>query len=207
MQGIVIELINVSKKYGRRQLFTNINQLIGPGECIGVTGPNGSGKSTLLKVMAGLIRPSSGTVKIQSEGIEVAYDERMTCFGLISPELIMYNAMTGYENLQFLLRARGVALSGEQLQNCFETMGLSGRQHELIGTYSTGMRQRLKFALLSALRPPIWLLDEPSSNLDQEGKQLVKRLVNDALAQQATVIIATNDQEEANYAGQKIALV
>lgn len=207
MQGMVIELINISKQYGRRQLFANINQLIGSGECIGITGPNGAGKSTLLKVIAGLIRPSSGIVKVQSKGLEIPVDKRMGCFGLLSPELIMYNTMTGYENLEFLVRARGIELSAEQLITCLETVGLSGRQHELINTYSTGMRQRLKFALLAALMPPVWLLDEPSSNLDQEGRKLVKRLVSDALAQQVTVIIATNDQEEASYAGKTIALV
>lgn len=207
MQGIEVELVNISKKYGRRQLFVTINQRICSGDCIVVTGPNGSGKSTLLKIIAGLIRPSSGMVKVHNHGQEVAVDNRRNCFGLISPELILYNAMTGYENLQFLVRARGIELSAERLQCCLENVGLGGRQQELLSTYSTGMRQRLKFAILDALRPPIWLLDEPSSNLDEEGKKLVKQLIKDALAQQVAVIIATNEREEANYAGQKIALV
>ncbi|SDD56850.1 ABC transporter ATP-binding protein [Sporomusa acidovorans] len=206
MQEVVVELIRVSKKYGRRQLFADINQLICPGECIGVTGPNGSGKSTLIKVIAGLLRPSTGEVNVRMAGKELAADQRMSCFGLISPELIFYNAMTGYENLKFLARARGWELSDEQLQNCLETVGLNGRRHERISTYSTGMRQRLKFALLEALRPPVWLLDEPSSNLDEEGKQLVKRLVDKALARQTAVVIATNDLEEVRDARQKIAL-
>ncbi|CQR71782.1 ABC transporter, ATP-binding protein [Sporomusa ovata] len=172
-----------------------------------VMGPNGSGKSTLLKIIAGLIRPSSGIVKVHNHGHEVAVDKRRGCFGLISPELILYNAMTGYENLQFLVRARGVELPAERLQSCLENVGLGRRQQELLSTYSTGMRQRLKFAILEALRPPIWLLDEPSSNLDEEGRKLVKQLIKDALAQQVAVIIATNEREEASYAGQKIALV
>lgn len=207
MQGIEVELVNVSKKYGRRQLFVTINQQICSGDCTVVMGPNGSGKSTLLKIIAGLIRPSSGIVNVHNHGHEVAVDNRRGCFGLISPELVLYNAMTGYENLQFLVRARGIELSAERLQSCLENVGLGGRQQELLSTYSTGMRQRLKFAILDALRPPIWLLDEPSSNLDEEGKKFVKQLIKDALAQQVAVIIATNEREEANYAGQKIALV
>ncbi len=206
MQDVVVELIHVSKKYGCRQLFADINQLIYPGACIGITGPNGSGKSTLIKVIAGLLRPSAGMVSVRLAGKEVAPDQRMSCFGLISPELIFYNAMTGYENLQFLVRARGLELSDKQLQNCLETVGLNGRRHERISTYSTGMRQRLKFALVEALRPPVWLLDEPSSNLDDEGKKLVRQLVDKALAQQAAVVIATNDLEEVRDAGQKITL-
>lgn len=206
MQEVVVELIHVSKQYGCRQLFADINQLICPGECFGVTGPNGSGKSTLIKVIAGLLRPSAGMVSVRMDGKEVAVDQRMSCFGLISPELMFYNAMSGYENLQFLVRTRGLVLSDGQLQNCLNTVGLNERQHERISTYSTGMRQRLKFALLEALRPPVWLLDEPSANLDEEGKKLVKRLVDKALAQQAAVVIATNDLEEVRDAGQKIAL-
>lgn len=206
MQEVVVELIRVSKKYGRRQLFADINQRIGPGECVGITGPNGSGKSTLIKIIAGLLRPSAGIVQVQMDGKVMDAEKRMACFGLISPELLFYQAMTGYENLQFLVRARGLALADDQLLNCLETVGLSGRQQERVGTYSTGMRQRLKFAVLEALRPPVWLLDEPASNLDEEGKKLVKRLVDNALAQQAAVVIATNDLEEVRYAGQKIAL-
>ncbi|WP_371366528.1 putative ABC transporter ATP-binding protein NosF [Sporomusa rhizae] len=206
MQKVVVELIRVSKKYGRRQLFADINQRIGPGECVGVTGPNGSGKSTLVKIIAGLLRPSAGIVQVRMDGKAVDAEKRMACFGLISPELLFYQAMTGYENLQFLVRARGLALSDEQLLTCLEAVGLSGRQQECVGTYSTGMRQRLKFAVLEALRPPVWLLDEPTSNLDEEGKKLVKRLVDNALAQQAAVVIATNDLEEVRDAGQKIAL-
>lgn len=205
-QSVGVELVKITKQYGRRQLFREITQRINPGECLAVTGRNGSGKSTLLKIIAGMIRPTAGVVKIYSDGQQIDGSERSSCFGMVSPEIVFYHAMTGYENVQFIARACGADLSVEYVLDCFSTVGLSGRAHDLVGAYSTGMRQRLKFAVLAALKPPVWLLDEPSSNLDAAGKKLVAGLVKAALTQHFTVIIATNEAEEAEYAGQKIAL-
>jgi len=206
-QRVIVELTGITKKYGRRQLFSNITQRIGSGECLAVTGRNGSGKSTLLKIIAGVTRPSAGTVKVYIDGREIAAHERIACFGMVSPEISLYSAMTGYENLQFIAKACGVKITSERALECFHTVGLTGRCDDMVSTYSTGMRQRLKFAILAALNPPVWLLDEPSSNLDEGGKKIVAKLVTDALSQQAAVFIATNESEEADYAGQKIALV
>lgn len=202
-----MELSDIAKSYGQRCLFSNITRRIGPGECLAVTGPNGSGKSTLLKTIAGLVRPNRGMVKVWYDGKELGSEQRLTCFGLVSPEIILYQTMTGYENIEFLTRARGIPVNAEWLLYCLDKVGLAGRQQELVNTYSTGMRQRLKFALLAALRPPVWLLDEPSSNLDTAGRQMIKALIEEALTQTATVIIATNEAEEADHAGQQLALV
>ncbi len=207
MQGVIVELSDIAKSYGQRRLFSNITRRIGPGECLAVTGPNGSGKSTLLKIIAGLVRPNSGMVKVWRNGQELVSEQRLASCGLVSPEIILYQTMTGYENLEFLTRARGATINDEWLVACLDKVGLAGRQQELVNTYSTGMRQRLKFALLAALRPSVWLLDEPSSNLDASGRQIIQSLIEEALAKTATVIIATNEAEEADHAGQQLALV
>lgn len=205
-QSVSVELMKITKQYGRRKLFRDITQRVNPGECLAVTGRNGSGKSTLLKIIAGMIRPTAGVVKIYTDGQQIDGGERPSCCGMVSPEIIFYQTMTGYENVQFIARASGADLSTEHVLACFPTVGLSGRAHDLVSTYSTGMRQRLKFAVLAALNPPLWLLDEPSSNLDGAGKKLVADLIKTALTQHFTVIIATNEAEEAEYAGQEIAL-
>jgi heme exporter protein A len=206
-RSVVVELVDITKKYGRRQLFSNISGRVGPGECLAVTGSNGSGKSTLLKVVAGLVRPSAGRVAITAGGHAVSDDERLTYIGMVSPELILYNAMTGYENLRFLTRARGLNLGAEDMLKAIDAVGLAGRHNDLVSTYSTGMRQRLKFAVITAISPPVWLLDEPSSNLDADGKRMVADLISQALERRAAVVLATNEAEEARHAGQKIALV
>ncbi|KAF1854652.1 hypothetical protein Lal_00011421, partial [Lupinus albus] len=119
-----------------RRLFSNITQRIGPGECLAVTGPNGSGKSTLLKIIAGLVRPTSGVVKVWRNGQELVSEQRLASCGLVSPEIILYQTMTGYENLEFLIRARGVTVNDEWLFACLDKVGLAGRQQELVNTYS-----------------------------------------------------------------------
>src|SRR6266540_4099089 len=97
-QSVIVELDGIAKNYGRRQLFYNITCQVKPGECLAVTGQNGSGKSTLLKIIAGLTRPSAGTVHLYTAGRELPTDERISCIGMVSPEIILYNSLTGYEN-------------------------------------------------------------------------------------------------------------
>ena len=205
-QRVRIDLIGITKKYCNNFLFSQITASIEPGACLAVTGSNGSGKSTLLKVIAGLVRPTAGHVKVRTGERELSASEQAGCFGLVSPEIIFYNNMTGWENINFILRSAGVRYDPARQADCLRAVGLPGRCHQLVGAYSTGMRQRLKFAVLAALERPVWLLDEPSSNLDGTGKLLVKSLVMDALAKNTVVVIATNEAEEAAYAEQKIML-
>ena len=204
---IVVE--NVGKRFGDRWLFEHINAGILPGQCLGITGHNGSGKSTLLKIVAGLIRPTQGRVRFFSNdsGREINLKEGLTGIGLVAPDMSMYTALTGVENILFWTKVRGIAYSpGEAADFCLQ-LGLdriaAGQQ---VQTYSTGMRQRLKLAVLVAINPAIWLLDEPSTNLDNNGKALVGELVASAVRRKAVVLLATNEPEEAGYASTTVEL-
>ena len=203
---ISVQLQDVSKKIGKKVLFEELTVQVKPGECLAVTGPNGSGKSTLLKMVAGIIQPTTGTIQFLGDGRQLDVEERMACLGLVSPEIVFYGDMTGRENIAFFTRARGLKCSLEQVEDCCQTVGLAADKDNLVHTYSTGMRQRLKFAVMLATKPLLWLLDEPSSNLDADGKSLVSQLIVNALAGQATVIIGTNEPWEAQHAGYKIEL-
>jgi ABC-type multidrug transport system ATPase subunit len=207
LQGVSIEIVNVTKKYGAQTVIAGISAAVQPGECLAVTGKNGSGKSTLLKIIAGLVRPSTGHVRMLINGEELASEERMQCMGMVSPEVVFYNVMTGFENVAFLVRARARELNEEKINQCFEFIGLDKQKHSLVSGYSTGMRQRLKLATIMAVHPHVWLLDEPSSNLDADGKHLVAEVVHQALHSNATVILATNESWEAEYGRHQIALV
>lgn len=206
MKHVSVELIDVGKQYSGKRLFHAIGATVKPGECLVITGRNGAGKSTLLKIIAGLIRPSYGTVRLISDDHELLDDNRFNCIGMVSPEVALYGAMSGYENLKFLAQVRGMSLANEDLSRYLAMVGLEENQHTKVEAYSTGMRQRLKFAVILALQSPLWLLDEPSSNLDAEGKALVSDMIRSALREQTTIIIATNECWEAEYATQKINL-
>jgi heme exporter protein A len=207
LQGVNIELVNVTKKYGPQTVIDGISAAVQPGECLAVTGNNGSGKSTLLKIIAGLVRPSIGHVRMLNNGEVLASEERMSCIGMVSPEVVFYNVMTGFENVAFLVRARARELDEEKINQCFDFIGLDKQKHSLVSGYSTGMRQRLKLAVMMAVHPQVWLLDEPSSNLDADGKYLVAEVLRRALHSNATVILATNESWEAEYGRHQITLV
>lgn len=206
-QNLSVQLLDVSKKIGTRVLFEGLNIVVNPGQCLAITGPNGSGKSTLLKIIAGLGQPTTGSIQVLGDGRQLDIEERRACLGLISPEIILYADLTGIENILFFTRLRGLRCSQNQLEEYCQTVGLTIYKDQLVRTYSTGMRQRLKFALMLAMQPLLWLLDEPSSNLDAEGKILVAQMISNGLAQKVTVVIATNEPGEAEHADYKLELV
>lgn len=206
IKHVNVELTDVGKHYSGKMLFQDIGVTAKSGECLVITGRNGSGKSTLLKIIAGLIRPSNGTVRLVANGQQLTDNDRFDCIGMVSPEVALYGAMSGYENLKFLSQLRGANLAKKDLTRYLAEVGLEEERHSQVGAYSTGMRQRLKFAVMLALQSPLWLLDEPSSNLDTEGKTLVGNMIRGALEEGTTVIIATNECWEVEYATQTINL-
>lgn len=201
---VKVVLDNVGKKFGARSLFAKISAEIVSGQCLAVTGRNGSGKSTLLKIIAGLVRPSTGQIRFTLDKA-VILKEGITYSGLVSPDMAMYNPLTGIENIIFWTKVSGVAYSKSQAEELCSQLGLDGAGSDQVSNYSTGMKQRLKLAVIKAVNPPVWLLDEPSTNLDKDGRNMVKALIADAVRQHA-VIIATNEAEEAQYATSEIRL-
>ena len=202
-----VELIDIKKQFGPKVLFSGLNCSIQSGDCLEISGRNGSGKSTLLKIIAGLSRPSAGRVRIRLNGQEVADTDRYRLIGMVSPEVVMYNELTGVENIKFLTQVRGGAVSDAEIAQCCESVGLNLYKYSLAQTYSTGMKQRLKLAAMLTIQPTLWLLDEPASNLDAEGRLIVAKTIRFALGYGAAVVIASNEPWEASYANQKIALV
>lgn len=202
---IRIVVDNIGKSFGEKRLFSNVFAEIAGGQCLTVTGCNGSGKSTFLKIIAGLVRPTAGQVKLILDN-RLCPKERIYYMGLVAPEVSMYLALTGIENIIFWTKMRGISCSKVEAENFCQQMGLGKSGCDLVSTYSTGMRQRLKLAVIKAVNPPIWLLDEPSSNLDDGGKELVKELIFAAVAQKAAVMLATNESEEAMYGKSTITL-
>ena len=205
--AVNVELIDIKKQFGPKVLFSGLNYSIQSGDCLEISGKNGSGKSTLLKIIAGLSRPNSGTVRIHLNGKQVADINRYRLIGLVSPEVVMYNELTGIENIKFLSQVRGLAVSDAEIAQYCELVGLNHCRYSLSKSYSTGMKQRLKLTALLAIQPALWLLDEPASNLDAEGRAIVAQTIHFALEYGAAVVIATNEPWEAPYANQKIALV
>jgi heme exporter protein A len=198
---LCICLDNVGHRFGTRRVFQGIDFEVSSGQVCTVTGPNGSGKSTLLRIIAGLLAASEGTVSVTVNGREQSPGDRRNYLGYVSPDLTLYRELTAAENLQFFARLRGVSLTREDLIERLTQVGLKGRGRDLVGTYSSGMRQRLKYAFALLASPPILLLDEPTANLDVSGIAIVEAIV----ASQRTrsggglTIIATNEPRELEW--------
>lgn len=203
---VSVQLHDIGKSYAGQVVFSGIKGAVQPGECLVITGRNGAGKSTLIKIIAGLVRPTAGEARLLSGGSQLAGERRKAALGMVSPEVVLYQAMSGYENIRFIARLRGRSDDERELLRCLDAVQLAGRQHQAVAGYSTGMRQRLKMAVMLALQPAVWLLDEPSSNLDESGKQLIAAMIDRALGRKAAVIIATNERQEAYHATCRIAL-
>ena len=182
-------------------MLDSITFKISPGETGIIAGPNGSGKSTLLKIAAGLLTPQVGVAELLMNGRPVTDAERRAQIGYLSPDLTLYRELTGAENLAFFAELRGIIPSREMLVDALTEVGLRGRGRDLVSGYSSGMRQRLKYAFALLGRPQVLLLDEPTANLDMEGAEMVKRIVGAQLSHEegGMVLIATNDSEEAAW--------
>ena len=200
-----LSLAGVSKRFGRRRVFEGVNAEVGRGEVLVVVGPNGAGKSTLLLVIAGLLRPTRGQVVVSVDGKALPYENRRQWLGMVAPDLTLYQELTALENLRFFERVRGRVPREADLEALLERVGLEGRERDLVGTYSSGMRQRLKYAFALAHAPKVLLLDEPTANLDASGVSMVEEVIAEQ-RRRGVLVLATNEPEEARFGDHCVAL-
>lgn len=193
-----LELQGLGKRYGRLRVFQDISAVAESGQVLVVVGRNGAGKSTLLRIVAGLTRPSSGQVVFTVAGRPLSDDERRRHIGLVAVDVALYGELTAHENLSFFARVRGLRLTPAERARMLAEVGLAGRGDDLVQTYSSGMRQRLKYACAILHRPPLLLLDEPGASLDEAGWAMVEALIA-RQREHGLLVLATNDPREVAY--------
>lgn len=203
-----IAFAGVTKRFGSRTVLEGLTETVRGGRITAVTGTNGSGKSTLLKLAAHLLMPEEGKVYVRIDGEEVRRAALRESLALVTPELLFYPRLTAWENLSFLLGARGRAVTETSYHALTARVGLSAKKIEgtLVGGFSTGMRQRLKLAALLGTEAPIWLLDEPGANLDDAGRAFLFAEARAAATRGTLILWATNDSGEEAAADETICL-
>ena len=200
-----LNVSGIGKHYGETLLFKHISFQLERGDVLAITGWNGSGKSTLLRIIAGLVRPSSGRVDMFLDGKSISKESRRRFIGMVAPALSMYDELTGLENMEFFSKVRGMASNRNDCMEIIDRVGLTEHATKASGDYSSGMKQRLKLAQALLHDPPLLLLDEPGSNLDSQGIGVVEALVSNQRKSGVTVI-ASNEKREADYADRVINL-
>lgn len=188
----------LSKRFGREWVFRGLSFEVGPGELVAVTGPNGAGKSTLLRILAGVLRATDGRVRFEHGGREIGREDRPLHAGMVAPYLSLYETFTARENLRFQARVRGLTGARPRIDALIERVGLSGRGDEQLAGYSSGMLQRVRIASALLSAPAFLLLDEPYTNLDRHGRELVESIVAEQRDRGIVQLLATNRERVAS---------
>ncbi len=204
LEQATLEITKLSKSFGARRVLRQFSLQVTGGEIVAIVGPNGSGKSTLLKMVAGLLRPSSGDI-VWAGKPEAAFRRQSVAYA--APDLALYPELSGRENLRFFDTVAGrPARSAEFYEALFARVGLHKRGDDRVSHYSSGMRQRLRLAFALLSDSPLLLLDEPSLALDESGVKIVETLVMEQAARGGVTLLATNDAREAAWGSRSVAV-
>jgi len=195
MNNYSLEAKGLNKSFGRRLIFNDLQFRFDKSGVYGISGPNGSGKSTLVKIIAGIIGASKGKILHKLDDKEIAEEHLHNHIGFVSPYLVLYEEFTTYENLKLFAEIRGVVFNKERVDYLLNKFLLYKRKDDLLKTYSSGMKQRVKFIFALMHSPQLLILDEPTSNLDDEGKNSVYEIVKEE-GQKNIVLIASNEKND-----------
>lgn len=205
MMNLSVNAEGIEKRYNRRKIFSNINFTLHEKESMAITGRNGSGKSTLLKIIAGVLSPTKGDISLSVGNKDIPMHDWFTRVGFVAPYLRMYEEFTAAENLRLFSKIRGLSFSENAMFELLRRVNLFDRRNDYVRTYSSGMKQRLKYVFALIHEPPVLLLDEPLSNLDDEGIATVRQIIS-GQKDKGILIIATNEKQDAELCKEIIDL-
>lgn len=192
--AVVIDVSNVTKKFGDATVLQNINIQFEEGKIYGIVGRNGSGKTVLFKLIIGYLRTTEGQVRVY--GKEVGKDKDFAEeIGIIIENPGFINGYTGYKNLEYLASIRKV-IGKEEIRASMERVGLDPDSRKKVGKYSMGMKQRLAIAQAIMEDPKILILDEPMNGLDNQGVKDVRKLLLQLKEKGKTIILASHNKED-----------
>ena len=193
---LAIDAQALEQRYGYRRALEGVHLEVPTGACLLVLGQNGAGKSTLLKVLATLVRPSAGEVRVMGHSLPREAADLRRSIGYLGHEPQIYPGLTALENLEFGAKLHGLRPARSALLGRLEEVGLGPVAMQAARSYSRGMLQRL--ALVRALLhdPELVLLDEPFTGLDAPGRSYVLRLLERLRASGKTVALTTHQLEE-----------
>ncbi len=191
----MIEIEKLVKSFGRKAVLRTIDLSVPAGQSVALFGPNGAGKTTLIRIISGLSKASSGRVVLGGVDVGRASDSLRRYVGVVSHHPLVYDSLTGEENLKFFGRMYDVPELPQRIDEVLERVGLKSRRKDVVRTYSRGMIQRLAIARAILHDPPILLLDEPDTGLDQQAADMLRSLLTELGSSDRTVLLTTHSLE------------
>lgn len=188
----MLTLDNLSLIKDNKKIFTKLGLSVSVGSALIVTGKNGSGKTSLLKIIAGISKPDEGTISWGGEDIENFRDDFNGDSQFLGHKNFLKQELTVEENLQFYSRLNNTQTA---LQSALAYFNLTDLADVMVKKLSAGWQKRVMLAKLMACPATVWILDEPSSNLDKEGREILINLIKTRVREEGLVIIATHDEE------------
>lgn len=199
-----LRLDGVTKYYGKLTAVDHINLEIAPGQVFGILGPNGAGKSTLIRMIAGLLPPDDGTVRLPDGGLRQGSGH----VGLCPQELVIWEELTIMEQLIFMAQMHDVPrqTARARAEHLLAGLGLEEKRNTRASRLSGGMKRRLNMMLALMHEPQLIIFDEPHAGLDPQSRILVRNFIKE-LAHSKTVILTTHDMDEVVKTAHRVAVV
>ncbi|MDE2817720.1 MAG: ABC transporter ATP-binding protein [Chloroflexota bacterium] len=192
-----VEVQGITKRYGAQAALDQVDLCLGCNERLAVLGPNGAGKTTLIAVLATLVRPSAGTLRVMGFDSADAPNEVRRRIGVVAHQTYLYEELSARENLLFYGRLYGMPDLEARVEMLLKLVDIYPRRHEQIANLSRGMQQRVALARALVHDPDVLLLDEPDTGLDQAHLDLLASLVQGRAIPARTVILTTHNLDRA----------
>ena len=204
-----IEIAGLAKRYGDHRAVDGLDLVVPQGEFHALLGPNGAGKTTTLRILAGILRPDAGTVRVMGHDIvqDPAAAKRVMAF--IPDEPPLYGKLRPLEYLEFVagLWSMDSQLARRRAETLLDELGLADKRRDYVDAFSRGMRQKLALAGALIHDPRVMLLDEPLTGLDAEAARQVKDILIDRVRAGCTVVLTTHILEVAERLAERISII
>lgn len=207
MKSSVLEVIDIHKVYDNGVCaLKGVSFEVKKGEIYGLIGPNGSGKTTTLRIIAGLIKPTKGSVHILDQDVVKKPSIAKQYVGYLPEEAEVYQRLTGLEHIEFYAKLYG--LDSDSVEYGVKLSGLGDRLYDEAGTYSKGMKRRLLLAITLMRKPLIAILDEPTSGLDVQASLKVRNIIKSYVKESSSsVVISSHNMLEIEYLADRVGLI
>jgi len=202
--GLVAE--RLTRIIGRRHVLRDVSFRAGAGEVVAIVGRNGAGKSTLLSLLSGRQSPDRGGVRVESDGRVLSPRESATVVGFLPHDLFLYPDLTARENLAFFASLYGVRHADERIPLAIDAIGLPRDADRPVRTLSRGMQQRAAIGRLMVIGARVWLLDEPTTGLDEPGRAWLAATLDAAARRGVLVATASHYRAEVEAATRVLVL-